>query len=156
MMKAIAKVVLLAIAFLAVGLAEEKPLLDLSKVPLPSSGKTIAPEDFRSELKGCFTGGSFSFVTRTLPTIEDLSKMLEFFQLFLDTFYPGQKILGLLGLLILTPWKDTTLVLYTYKGEFQLAFLTTQGWYRVVEDPKTSKIRIEPLSLEYKPSYLST
>jgi len=134
---------------------QEKPLLDLTRVP-PPSGKTITAKEFRLELEKHFSGGVFSTIDRTLPTLEDLEKMLTFFEPFLERFYPGQKVLGLFGLLLVTSWKTSPIVLYV-RADFELGILTTKGWYRLIEDPELKKIKIEPLpSFPFKPIYLST
>jgi len=152
------KVLLVALGLLVAfgtALGQEEPLIDLNQVPLPS-GKTITPREFRFELEKYFAGGVFSVFDRTLPTVEDVEKMVAFFETFLDKFYPGQKILGLFGLLVATPWKTAPLALYV-RADFELAVLTTKGWYRLVEDPEIKKIKIEPLPVfPVRPVYLST
>jgi hypothetical protein len=80
--------------------------------------------------------------------------MISFVEGFLCEMYPGDKILGLLGLLANTSWKEASLVLYLDDDGFRIAVLTTTGWMVIFKDQQTCKLKIAPLSLNRKPIYL--
>jgi len=136
-------------------LAQEKPpVLDLAKMPPITSGKSITWPEFHTKLREIFLGGSCQTITRQIPTLQDLQKMISFVESFLCEIYPGDKILGLLGLLANTAWKEASLVFYLDEDGFRVAVLTTTGWVVIFKDQQTCKLKIAPLSLNRKPIYL--
>jgi|YelNatPaOPRAMG01_1025707.scaffolds.fasta_scaffold85867_1 hypothetical protein len=153
-MKALLTTLIVIMLSLSVLAQEKPPALDLAKMPPITSGKSIAWSEFHAKLKEIFLGGSCQTITRQIPTPGDVEKMISFVEGFLCEMYPGDKILGLLGLLANTSWKEASLVLYLDDDGFRIAVLTTTGWMVIFKDQQTCKLKIAPLSLNRKPIYL--
>ena len=140
------KALLLLLAFL-VGttlFAKEAPI-DLNKIPVPT-GPQISADEFRAKVKEVFAGGVYSLIPRQLPTEEDVKALLVFVRDYLASYYPGNKVFGLFGLLAaIQSWRKATILLYAF-GNFEIAVLTPAGWLRIIEDPETLELKVTQLA----------
>jgi len=140
------KVLLLLLALLvgATSFAKEAPI-DLNKIPVPT-GPQISASEFSAKVKEVFAGGVYSLIPRQLPTEEDVKALLVFVRDYLASYYPGNKVFGLLGLIAATQsWRKATILLYNALGNLEIAVLTPTGWLRIIEDPETLELKITTL-----------
>lgn len=119
--------------------------IDISKIPLPSSNKKISMEEFSDEIKKVFDGWEGTVCERTVPTKEDVENLVKFLKPFLAPYKEG-KSAALFALLLDTPWRETTLGLYKYRGDFEIAVYTTEGWFIITKNLDVAKIT--PLTFE--------
>jgi len=138
-----ALLLLLVLLVGATSFAKEAPI-DLNKIPVPT-GPEISASEFGAKIKEVFAGGSYSLIPRQLPTENDLQALLAFVRDYLASYYPGNKVFGLLGLLAVTQWRKATILLYNYRGNFEVAVLTPSGWVRIIEDPETLELKVTQL-----------
>jgi len=149
-MKSLGVVALLLLA-LGIGMSQECPSIDLSQIP-PPTGPKIEWAQFQTKLNEIFSGGVCSTNPRILPTPNDCLAMLNFVQPFLSQVYPGNKAIGLFGLLAKSSWKEAAIVLYLYRDEFGIGVLTTEGW-RIIREDENGKLEIASPAFKRKPMY---
>jgi len=124
---------------------ENKELIDLSKVSLPSSRKTITTDEFEEEILKIFNGYIGCPKERIAPKKSDVENLIEFAKPYLD--FNEARSLIFYTIILNTPWKNCTVGLYLY-GDYHVAFYTTEGWYEVSDTLKLEKI----LVFDHKPT----